>query len=89
MKTYSIIRDALAGQRKTIQIGRSRHTAGFGTTTPIDIVAGANPPKLKGLPYLKTGFSNGRGFHKTLYTPSTLVVEVGAEWLAEQQGVWR
>jgi len=58
-------------------------TAGFGTTTPIDIVPGDAVPELVGQPYLKTNFSRG-GFSKTLYTPSTLRVEVGAEWLSQR-----
>jgi len=74
---------ALSGIRKTIRIGRSAHTAGFGTGTPVQIVEGDKAPTLEGLPYLKTTFSNGRGFRKTLYTPSTLVAVVGKDWLAK------
>jgi hypothetical protein len=34
------------------------------------------------LPYLKTNFVGSGGFRKVLYTPSTLRIEVGAEWIA-------
>lgn len=73
---------ALSGSHATIQMGRSRNTAGFGTRTPVVVVPGDQPPRLKGQPYLKTHFSNGRGFSTTLYTPSTLFAEVGKDWLA-------
>lgn len=86
--SYSLVRAALTGKRRRITIGHSSHSAGVGTGTPISIIAGDAPPQLLGNPYLKTGFNNGRGFSMTLYTPSTLRVIVGAEWLANQQGVW-
>ena len=77
------IRAAVRGEYRTIAMGRSRHTAGAGSTTPIVVVEGNIEPTLDGLPYLKTNFSRG-GFSKTLYTPSTLKIVVGAEWLAMQ-----
>lgn len=85
MKTTvrSLIAAALANQSVSIQIGRSRNTAGFGTGTPVAVVPGDAPPKLVGQPYLKTTFRNG-AFRKTLYTPSTLRAEVGVEWLLRQ-----
>jgi hypothetical protein len=85
MKTTvrSLIASALSGQSVSIQIGRSRNTAGFGSGTPVEIVAGDAPPRLEGRPYLKTTFRNG-SFHKVLYTPSTLRAVVGADWLLSQ-----
>ena len=76
------IRSAVRGQTKTISKGWSSHTAGAGTGTPIRLVEGNQAPQLVGQPYLKTTFSNGRGFTKTLYTPSTLAIIVGADWLS-------
>jgi len=75
------IKEALAGETKTINIGRSRNTSGMGTQTPIEIIEGNTPPRLEGQPYLKTTFSRN-GFSKTLYTPSSLRVVVGRGWLA-------
>ena len=77
------IRAAVRGEYRTISIGRSRHTAGAGTGTPIIVVEGDAAPTLEGLPYLKTNFSKN-GFSKTLYTASTLKIVVGAEWIALQ-----
>jgi hypothetical protein len=87
MKTlHQLIRPSLEGQVRSIQRGRSRHTAGFGSGTPVEIdLHSSAPPELRGLPYLKTQFVRGN-FRKTLYTPSTLHVTVGAVWLAEQAG---
>jgi len=81
----SIVRAYLrsVGARRTIAIGRSSNSAGVGSQTPIYLVDGDSPPQLLGLPYLKTQFSNGRGFSMTLYTPSTLYVEVGVQWFNE------
>lgn len=78
---YSKIRNYLRGEQRTIQIGMSKNSAGMGTHTPVIVEEGTNPPKLLGNPYLKTNFSNGKGFSRTLYTPSTLYVTVGREWL--------
>lgn len=75
-----IIRNKVRGELRTIQIGRSRHTAS-GKSAPIEIVEGCDfAPKLVGLPYLKTTFRGPGGFTKTLYTYSTLKIIVGAEW---------
>lgn len=74
------IAEHLRGQRKVIAIGRSRNSAGFGSSTPIEIVDGDSPPELIGQPYLMTTMENGPNFRKTLYTPSTLRVVVGREW---------
>lgn len=80
MTVYSQIKNKLSGERKYIQIGRSRNFAGFNSTTPIKFIDDSDsPPKLTGQPYLKTNFSNGK-FQKTLYTPSTLEVIVGKNW---------
>ena len=76
-----MIRAAVEGQSRSISIGRSRNTAGAGSGTPIIVIDGDSPPVLEGQPYLKTNFSNGKGFSKTLYTPSTLQITVGKEWL--------
>jgi hypothetical protein len=75
------IRQQVAGQRRSISIGRSSNRAGAGTNTPIRIVDGDTPPMLVGQPYLKTQFSGKGGFSKTLYTPSTLAIEVGSDWI--------
>lgn len=80
VKRYrNALRDALAGQRRTIAIGRSCNTAGFANGTPIEVIDGAEPPQLKGLPFLSTTFTSG-SFTKNLYTPSTLRVVVGQDW---------
>lgn len=88
MKTrFSVISVALAGQKRTIQIGQSRHTAGYNSGTPVKVIPGSSqPPELVGQPYLKTTFRNGV-FRRTLYTPSTLGVIVGAQWLDRAQGI--
>lgn len=80
MSTTALVRAALAGQTRTIQIGRSRHTAGFSNSTPLAIEEGDAPPRLIGLPYLKTTFRRAN-FTKTLYTPSTLHATVGIDWI--------
>ena len=53
------------------------------SSTPVNVEEGEHEPTAKGLGYWKTGFSN-HGFHKMLYTPSTLRVSVGREWLRKQ-----
>jgi hypothetical protein len=85
MTTYSAISSALAGQTRSISRGRSFNRAGFNATTPITVVAGTDAPELTGQPYLKTQFKNG-AFQKTLYTPSTLAVTVGRQWLDRALG---
>ena len=70
-------------QRATISIGRSCNAASAGTGTPIEVVEGDQAPTLCGQPYLKTTFRRG-SFSKTLYTPSTLFIEVGAGWIEAQ-----
>ena len=80
MMTNKQIRAACQPRRKSIQIGRSSNSAGV-VNAPILFVDGVKPPTLEGLPYLKTGFRNGPRFHKILYTPSTLRIEVGKEWV--------
>ena len=77
-------RRALMGQTRTIQIGRSSNTAGVMSSTEVQIIPGDDPPKLLGLPCLKTNFKNG-SFQKTLYTPSTLRVVVGRDWEARKR----
>ena len=83
-KIAKSIRSAVSGQKNCICIGRSRNSAAAGSGTPIIVTAGASAPRLAGLPYLKTNFVGGGGFRKVLYTPSTLRIEVGAEWIAAQ-----
>lgn len=73
-------RAACRGEYRTISRGRSRHSAGVTNSTPIRWIEGDSPPELRGQPYLKTGFNNGRGFSMTLYTPSTLRIVVGKNW---------
>jgi len=75
-----MVRAAAWGYYSTIRIGRSEHTAGVTWSTPIRVVPGDEPPVLVGEPYLKTHFQRGR-FSRTLYTPSTLCIEVGEDWL--------
>ena len=75
-----MVRAAAWGYYATIRIGRSAHTAGVTWSTPIRVVPGDEPPVLVGEPYLKTHFQRGR-FSRTLYTPSTLCIEVGEDWL--------
>ena len=75
------IRTSLNDERRSICMGMSSNVAGFGTGTPVEVIAGPSKPKLLGQPYLKTQFRNG-AFQKTLYTASTLHVQVGAEWIA-------
>jgi len=74
-----MVRAAAWGYYSTIRIGRSEHTAGVTWSTPIRVVPGDEPPVLVGEPYLKTHFQRGR-FSRTLYTPSTLCIEVGEDW---------
>ena len=74
-----MIRAAAWGYYATIRIGRSRNEATVTWSTPISVVAGDQPPTLTGRPYLKTHYERGR-FRRTLYTPSTLMIEVGEEW---------
>lgn len=75
------VRDYLKSTNATasICIGRSSNVCGVGTRTPINYVPGDEAPQLKGQPYLKTNFTSGN-FSRTLYTPSTLYVEVGENW---------
>jgi hypothetical protein len=81
-ETKKLVRNYVrsTNQTKSIAIGMSRNVATVGTSTPIEIIEGDQPPTLEGRPYLKTQFRNG-GFSKTLYTPSTLKVTVGKLWL--------
>jgi len=74
-----MIRAAAWGYYATIRIGRSRNEATVTWSTPISVVAGDQPPTLTGRPYLKTHYERG-SFRRTLYTPSTLMIEVGEEW---------
>jgi len=83
-KIAKAIRAAVRGQRKNICIGRSYNSAGAGSGTPIIVTGAGSAPRLAGLPYLKTNFVGGGGFRKVLYTPSTLRIEVGAQWIAAQ-----
>ena len=50
-------------------------------STPIVEVDGAARPATAGKGYWKTQMRNGR-FARTLYTPSTLRIEVGRDWVA-------
>jgi hypothetical protein len=83
-KVAKTIRAAVRGQRKSICMGRSYNSAGAGSGTPIIVTEADSAPLLAGLPYLKTNFVGRGGFRKTLYTPSTLRIEVGARWIAAQ-----
>ncbi len=80
MQTFDqFCRKYCEGSVVRIQIGRSANRAGP-SGAPVVIVEGNQPPTLCGHPFLKTQFSNGRGFTKTLYTPSTRRIEVGKDW---------
>ena len=79
LEVRRMVRAAAWGYYATIRIGRSEHTAGVTWSTPIRVVPGDEPPVLVGEPYLKTHFRRGR-FSRTLYTPSTLRIEVGEDW---------
>lgn len=75
------IRAHCKGSISYIRRGRSCNSAGVTSTTKIVIVPESDrAPKLEGQPYLKTNFCGKGGFRKTLYTPSTLRIEVGAKW---------
>jgi len=74
-----MIRAAAWGYYSTIRIGRSEHTAGVTWSTPIRVIKGDEPPALVGKPCLVTHYRRGR-FSRTLYTPSTLRIEVGEDW---------
>jgi len=50
-------------------------------STQIYLINGDSPPETRGKGYWKTNFTNG-AFSKTLYTPSTLRIEVGIDWIA-------
>jgi hypothetical protein len=73
------IANVLDGQTRQIAIGRSCNSAGFSSSTPIEIIEGDASPKLVGQPCLSTTFRNG-SFTKNMYTPSTLRVVVGRDW---------
>lgn len=73
------LRDSLAGQSRTIGIGRSCNSAGYYSNIPIEVIEGDSPPELSGHPHLSTTFRRG-SFTKILYTPSTLKVVVGRGW---------
>ena len=79
IEVHRMVRAAAWGYYATIRRGRSEHTAGVTWSTPIRVIKGDEPPVLVGEPYLKTHFSKGR-FSRTLYTPSTLCIEVGEDW---------
>ena len=78
----SIARILTKAKDHTAYIGRGRscNTATW-RSAPLVIVSGKSGPKLCGQPYLKTNFQGKGGFQKTLYTPSTLCIEVGADWI--------
>lgn len=82
-KQIRTIRQSVAGERRSIQIGRSYNSACAGSGTPIKIIDGDASPELIGRPYLKTHFRN-HGFRKTLYTYSTLEIAVGSGWIQHQ-----
>ncbi len=50
-------------------------------STPIVVVDGDKHPATAGMGRWKTHIRNGR-FARTLYTPSTLRIEVGRDWIA-------
>jgi hypothetical protein len=75
-------RAALIGKRIYGGRGRTDSPTAVTWSTPVIIIAGSDqPPTLEGLPYWKTNFSNG-SFSRTLYTPSTMRIEVGENWKA-------
>jgi len=74
-----MIRTAAWGQYSVIVRGRKENEAGVTWSTKIRVVPGDKPPTLVGKPCLVTHYRRGR-FRKTLFTPSTLRIEVGEEW---------
>lgn len=81
MSFRRMARNAVMGEARRISIGRSSHTASVNCSTPVEIIVDSDSaPRVVGRPYLKTQFSNGRGFAITLYTPSTMRVVVGSDW---------
>ena len=76
----STIVNAVGNATRSISIGRSSNIASVGTGTPIEVIDGDKAPSLEGHPFLSTTFRRG-SFTKNMYTPSTLRIEVGREWL--------
>lgn len=78
----AIKREARLAVRGTVRCGNRgrtdfpRHTT---MSTPVVFIDGNSAPQVKGLGYWKTTMRNG-SFTKTLYTPSTLRIEVGFDW---------
>lgn len=80
-----LARQAAWGQKVWHCRGRTDRAAYVTHNTPVVFAQDNNQePKLVGAPYWKTGFSNGN-FHKILYTPSTLKITVGKNWLENQK----
>lgn len=77
------VRRPVVGQLVCGGRGRTDHPRYVGWNVPVEEVEGAAAPEVKGLPYWKTNFTAANGFSKTLYTPSTLRVEVGRDWRPE------
>lgn len=75
------IRAPFLGIRICASRGRTDHPRVITRSTPVEIVPGDSQPKIEGSGYWKTNFSNGRGFSRTMYTPSTLRIEVGEAWI--------
>jgi hypothetical protein len=76
---------AAKGQEIKLFRGRTDRVGRVRSNTPVYLAENKDqPPILRGAPYWKTGFSNG-SFHKVLYTPSSLRIEVGLNWLTKQE----
>lgn len=73
-------RAAVYGTRVWGGRGRTDHGVTTGWHTPVRVLEGDQAPAVRGLPYWKTQFSQGR-FSKVLYTYSTLRIEVGRDWM--------
>lgn len=64
---------------------RGRTDSGRARTrrVPIEVIPGGQEPKVEGCGYWKTTLRSGPKFSKVLYTPSTLRIEVGLDWIKE------
>jgi hypothetical protein len=74
---------ACLGQSRYGGRGRTDGRTSVTMSTPVIVIPDSTQaPTVKGLGYWKTNFSGPNGFSKTLYTPSTFRIEVGANWKA-------
>lgn len=75
------VRANFLGRRIYAGRGRTDYARRITHSTPVVVVPESSAaPEVKGSGYWKTTFRNGPNFARTLYTPSTLRIEVGADW---------